>query len=489
MIWRLIYNKKRMDKDLLISISRPFAGVEPENVTRIAGGGSDREYYRLTFPDGRTAIATWGPDRSENRSFTVLSRYLGNCGISVPKIYSADEEGGAYLQEDLGDVSLYSLLGSGTEEEIVVKCMRGLARFHSVDPAPVAGELFARPFSRRQAMWDLNYFKYCFLKPVAVTFDEDALEEDFTGLADRLCESASALSGLMYRDCQSRNVMVRGGEPVWIDFQGTRIGPSLYDVASFLWQPRAGFSEDFRRRMKNIYFGALAELRDFDRLQAERDLPLFVLFRLLQVLGAYGFRGLTERKSIFLSSIGKALDELERLLDSGAADGYGELKRCCREAIGSPRLRIPDAACGLTLTVFSFSYKRGYPLDLSGNGGGFMYDCRAMHNPGRYAEYRLLTGLDREVIDFLEQRGEVFPFLDAARSQVFASAKRYLSRGFSSLQVGFGCTGGQHRSVYCAEHLAREAAEKFPEMRVRIVHREQNIEEWLNFNERWEEKR
>ena len=277
----------------------------------------------------------------------------------------------------------------------------------------------------------------------------------------------------MFRDFQSRNVMVCDGKPYFIDFQGGRRGPGIYDAVSFLWQAKAGFSDDFRSKMLDYYFEMrhvlAGENRDYVR---ERKLTYdFALFRTLQVLGAYGLRGLVERKAHFIESIPPALRNLRSLLSSGAADDYPELKRICNEICNDARFKENESGA-LHIKVFSFSYKKGYPADYTGNGGGFMFDCRGMHNPGRYQEYKSLTGRDRAVIDFLEERGEVQEFVRKAVDIVSPSVETYIRRGFSNLQIGFGCTGGQHRSVYCAEHVATILADKYPEATVTLIHRE-----------------
>ncbi|MDE6379991.1 MAG: phosphotransferase, partial [Muribaculaceae bacterium] len=333
-------------------------------------------------------------------------------------------------------------------------------------------DCLVRPFSRRQAMWDLNYFKYEYLRPQETVYDEEKLEDDFELLCDSLTSIPVQFQGFMMRDCQSRNVMITEEGPVFIDFQGGRKGPVLYDAVSMLWQARAGFDKKFRDSMLDFY---CTEFTGGNVLQKKEMLSFLndiVLFRTLQVLGAYGFRGLVQHKSHFLLSIPGALANLRELLIDGGIDSYPELKKC---AVSLTSIYAPqDETCGknLTVEIFSFSYKKGYPQDLSGNGGGFMFDCRAMHNPGRYAQYRDLTGRDQAVMDFLEDRGEIGNFLTNAWALIDPAIERYVARGFTRLQVGFGCTGGQHRSVYCAERTAAHVREVFPEVSVCLVHRE-----------------
>ncbi len=446
-------------------------GVVPD-VVKLPGAGSDRRYYRMSAPGFPTVVATEGDDVVENQAFVSLSRVFGKAGRNVPEIIAFDMDGTCYLQEDLGDRQLLQALSSEERMILSEKTMNSLVGLQTTPEALWEGAVVNTPFSERQVMWDLNYFKYEFLKPAGISFDENRLEDDFIAFASSVVSGDRNLWGFMYRDCQSRNVMIRNGEPWWIDYQGGRRGPLLYDAVSFLWQAKAGFSEDERKYLLHTYASALSCVRDVDEESILSGVDDMVLLRTLQVLGAYGFRGLVEKKSHFIESIPGALSNLSQLLDKSVLSGYPELTKVCRAAVSS---RFAGAVHndGLTVKVFSFSYKRGYPEDLTGNGGGFMFDCRGMHNPGRYERYKSLTGLDSDVKDFLEERGEVKEFVDKAVGIVCPSVAKYLERGFSSLQVGFGCTGGQHRSVYCAQAFGERMAGLFPQARVEIIHREQ----------------
>lgn len=466
-----------INKETLISLTEDWAGGKAAEPVRLPGSGSDRIYYRLTTEDRRTAIGVIGNNVAENRSFISLARYFADEGIAMPHIYGVAEGGGAYLQEDLGDTSLFSLIGTQDAPGLVAECMKSLAHMQTLPVAEWQDCCFCGPFDRRQAMWDLNYFKYEYLKPSGAVFDEDRLEDDFETLAAALVSYPKSLEGFMYRDCQSRNVMVRDGKPYWIDFQGGRVGPCVYDAVSFLWQAKAGFNSEFRRRMLSVYAAEFAALRGIADRKVLEAVPVFVLFRTLQVLGAYGFRGLVQHRAHFVESIPGALANLRELIASGAVDAYPELKRVCEILVNDNRFVRDSGRAGLTVEVFSFSYKRGYPADYSGNGGGFMFDCRALHNPGRYDEYKLLTGLDKPVRDFLEEHGEIQPFLASAWELTDAAVECYRRRGFTSLQIGYGCTGGRHRSVYSADATARHIAAKYPDVRVIVNHREQEIRE------------
>lgn len=453
-------------------------GSQVRSCIPIAGGGGNRRYYRLSAPASPVVVGVVGDSVAENRCFISLSRIFRNNGIPVPEIFAVSDDKLYYLEEDLGDTSLFSMLGSKDAERLVEDSLLNLVRMQSVPSAEWKDAVTSAPFSRRQVFWDLNYFKYEFLKADGVDFNEETLEDDFGRFADSLLSSDVPM-GFMFRDFQSRNVMVRDEKVYFIDFQGGRLGPCIYDAVSFLWQARAGFSDSFRRRMISLYAGKLAEaMPGVSADSLLRSVSRFALFRTLQVLGAYGFRGLVEKRAHFIQSIPQALENLRTLLDEDAAADMPELERVCRELCNSERF-LPSAHEGLLIKVFSFSYKRGYPEDLTGNGGGFMFDCRGMHNPGRYDEFKPLTGRDKPVIDFLKDRGEAEPFADSALEIVSPAVECYLRRGFNDLQIGFGCTGGRHRSVFCAERLAHALKDKYPQAQVMLIHREQGIMETL----------
>lgn len=444
--------------------------VDDIEILPLPQAGGDRLYYRLKGK-GSTCIGTFDSDINESRCFLNLARDFRSSGCAVPEILTSGDDCRFYLQEDLGDISLFSKLKGEDVESLVKLTLERLVKLQQIDISSWRGYVMSPEFCIRQVMWDLNYFKYEFLKPSGAMFDEELLENDFENLANRLISIPRAYWGFMMRDCQSRNVMISDG-PVFIDFQGGRFGPCLYDAVSLLWQARAGFSPEFRDRMLQHYVGLFCG-SDSDAAEMLSFKNIIVLFRTLQVLGAYGFRGLVQHRSHFILSIPGAIDNVRDLIKDGALDEYPELKRVCRSLVEDDRYKKQSETGKLRIEIFSFSYKKGYPQDMSGNGGGFMFDCRAMHNPGRYKEYRTLTGLDSPVIKFLEERGEVQAFLYGAWSLTDPAIERYLSRGFTNLQIGFGCTGGQHRSVYCAEATARHVREFFPEANVCLIHREQ----------------
>lgn len=467
---------------LFISVfGTPPSGSEP-----IAGAGSSRRYTRLHHPDGRTVIACEGDDRKENEAFIYLSEALAKSGIRVPDILAVSDSVRCYLQEDFGDTSLYQALmphigtGSTDPERLLAEAVTTLPH---IQIAAASNIDFSRchpdaEMDARMVRWDLNYFKYNFLKVAGTTFDERLLEDDFDRLTLRVTDPA-LLCGFMYRDFQSRNIMVLPDRTLgFIDFQSGRRGPVHYDLASLLWQIRLKLPEEDRIRLTDLYLSELHTLvpsvnPDLFRQQ----LVDFVLIRTLQVMGAYGFRGLIQHKSLFLEPLADATAQLSELMETGALDHYPELKRVCSCIIKENKF-FCSAASGLTVSVSSFSFRKGYPDDFSGNGGGFVFDCRGMHNPGRYEEYKPLTGRDRPVREFLAERGEVQPFLQAVRQLMAPTVECYLRRGFTHLSVAFGCTGGRHRSVYCAEQIARWLSENY-DLTVELTHREQGISETL----------
>lgn len=479
-------------------------GAFPTGVTPMAGAGSNRRYYRLEGCAGEAVVATCGDDAAENRAFMALSGHLcDNCRLPVPAIMASSEDNTAYLQTWAGEKDLFSTLAharetgeySSADISLLDEAMRLLARIQYSGGKDMDFDICypRREMDRRLVRWDLSYFKYCFLKPSGIEFDEDALQDEFDSLEEVLLSGKEDWSTFMLRDFQSRNVMVgEDGSLTAIDFQGGRRGPGAYDVASFVWQAKARYPEWLKERMTDVYVNEMERLNPaFDSEGFREELPVFVLFRCLQTLGAYGFRGWIERKPHFLQSVPAGVDNLATLLANGKLSetfphlgqiAIGLKARFGSEAEGKRREKylhqIPAAENPLTVRVTSFSFKKGLPEDPSGNGGGFVFDCRAPHNPGRYEPYKKLTGLDAPVREFLESDGEIKPFIEECERIVDASVERYLQRGFTNLSVNFGCTGGQHRSVYSADAVARHLNDKYG-VKVLLTHREQGIFEEL----------
>lgn len=468
--------------EVLKDLYTEYYGVAPTMVEPLTAAGSARQYYRLQA-GGSPLVGVVGESIEENRAFIALSQHLSDAGLPVPRVVAVSGDASHYLQTDLGNLSLYDALApyrksSEWDDEaynLLATTMRLLARTQVEGNRNLDYKVCypTATFDLRSIMYDFNYFKYCFLKATSVAFHEDRLQDDFERMATHLLEARPA--GFMYRDFQSRNIMIVGENPHFIDFQGGRYGAVHYDVASFLWQARAQYPAPLREKLVDEYVDTLRNYYpDIDKKQFREELNLFILFRTMQVLGAYGFRGYFERKDLFLQSINQAVETLRELLTSGIATPYPHLQATLQAVCDMPRFQTDEPRSNLRVTVYSFSYKKSIPSDNSGNGGGFVFDCRAVHNPGRYDEYKQLTGMDSPVIDFLERDGEILTFLDHAYALVDASVERYLRRGFTSLQVAFGCTGGQHRSVYSAQAMAQHLYEKY-NIEVLLIHRERGV--------------
>ncbi len=467
------------------------------SISIMNNSGSNRIYTRETDPCGHTFIRVQGTSQAENHAFIAMARHFHALGLPVPEIYTVSNDEMVYTQQDLGNTLLFDYIRNGREtgnwsnDEIAMltKTIRALAHIQ-IEGAKGLDWSVCYPipaFDRKSIFWDLNYFKYDFLKLTGIDFSEPELENDF----ERLVNDISTIScdTFMYRDFQSRNVMIYNNEPYFIDFQGGRRGPVYYDLASFLWQAKANFPQWLRDQLLNEYFDELSKLND-QRLTTndQRPIPLFVLFRTLQVLGAYGFRGLFERKQHFIESIPFALNNLRELFTASSPlqEQFPYLYQLVQSlsAIYKPDTTAipqkhatttqpcPENAPTLTIDILSFSFKKGFPQDASGNGGGYIFDCRSTHNPGKYEQYKQLTGLDKPVIDFLESDGEILTFLNSVYQLVDHHVERFLERGFTHLQIAFGCTGGQHRSVYSAEATARHLRTKFPQTNIQVTHRE-----------------
>ena len=507
--------------EALRKLYEQWKGEAPVQTERLAGAGSNREYYRMTDGEGQSVIGCIGTSRDENHAFVCLTKHFTRRQLPVPQILAVSNDELRYLQTDLGDQSLFDALRVGreaggryTQQEraLLVKTIRELPNIQMRGARGLDWSCcYPQPeFDQDSVLFDLNYFKYCFLKATGLDFHELKLEANFRMLAKDL--TAETCDAFLYRDFQARNVMLVDGEPRFIDYQGGRKGPFYYDLASFLWQASAKYPDKLRRDLIAEYYDSL---KNYTEVPSERHfkarLDLFVLFRTLQVLGAYGFRGYFERKRHFIDSIPPAMDNMRNLLKNSTVDAYPYLKEvlsnmCQLPQFAPQKVVVAKRADGykttesnvykphpqdgpatfskydgtgpLVVRVFSFSYRKGIPEDESGNGGGYVFDCRSTHNPGRYEPYKQLTGLDEPVIRFLEDDGEITVFLQSVYRLADAHVERYLQRGFTSLMFSFGCTGGQHRSVYSAQHLAEHIHEKYG-IEVRICHREQGINQVL----------
>ena len=447
-------------------------------------GGSGRKIIRLSN-EKLSAIGILYGVREENIAFLEFSRHFRRHGLPVPEIYGEDLSQGAYLEEDFGDTTLFEFLsdnrqGSTIAPEAIAAYRQVVAllpRFQ-VEAGRDLNYKVCYPrasFDRQSIAWDLNYFKYYFLRLAGIPFNEQALEDDFSRLTKFLLNASRDF--FLYRDFQSRNIMLRDGLPFFLDYQGGRKGALQYDIASLLFDAKADLPPDLRQQLLDHYLDSLAGFLDLDRPTFLHFYYAYVYVRIMQALGAYGFRGFYERKEHFLQSVPYALKNLRWLLHHVELPvALPALMEAFKSMVASDKLQRlssqPGKAKKLTVRVFSFSFHRGVPQDDSGNGGGFVFDGRSLPNPGREERFKSLTGKDAPVIDYLNQQESVHQFLASAQSLVDASVSAYERRGFKHLMVSFGCTGGQHRSVYLAEQLAKHLRDN-ARIDVIVHHREQ----------------
>jgi aminoglycoside/choline kinase family phosphotransferase len=468
------------DKNELIQLFENHFSEKAESVTMLPSSGSYREYCRIKSPN-RTVIGAFNSDVKENTAFLSFTSHFKKSGLPVPGVFAVSADLKKYLLEDLGDTTLFDFLSAtrekeGFSENIISEYKKVLQVLPKIQI--LAGKdldysvCYPRSaFDKQSMMWDLNYFKYYFLKLAKIPFDEQALEDDYQAFCDFLLSAESEF--FLYRDFQSRNVMLKDNAVWFIDYQGGRRGALQYDLASLLYDGKADIPESVRQQLFDFYVEELKKYIPVDDSRFAAYYKGFVLIRIMQAMGAYGFRGFYEKKEHFLKSIPFALKNLEYLLTNlNLPVDLPELVMVLNELTQSEILKeIGRTKTNLTVTVTSFSYKKGYPADLSGNGGGHVFDCRALNNPGRYPELAGFTGKDIEIQQFLEQKSEIGVFLNAVKQIIDQSVKVYLEREFTNLSVSFGCTGGRHRSVYSAEKMAEYLRNNYP-VNVVVKHRE-----------------
>lgn len=470
-------------KEEVIRLYEKHFGEEMTAFELLPASGSYREYCRIKSKNHH-AIGAHNADVKENQAFIAFTKHFFAENMPVPEIYAVNDAETCYLQEDLGNLTLFDYLSKAREregfsEKVVNVYKRVLLDLPKLQITAGQGIDYSycyprAAFDEQSMMWDLNYFKYYFLKLAKIPFDEQLLEDDFRTFTQYLLQAESDY--FLYRDFQSRNIMLRDNKVAFIDYQGGRKGPLQYDLASLLYDAKADIPQDIRNELLDFYLDELEKYKDVKRDRFKAFFSGYVLIRIMQAMGAYGFRGFYEKKEHFLKSIPFALDNLAYLLENHTIPvALNELFKVLKAVSESEYLReIGQQKQELTVRVASFSYKKGLPQDPSGNGGGYIFDCRAIHNPGRYDEYKQLTGRDREVIDFLESRSDMAEFLKHIYALVDQSVNVYQKRGFTNLSVSFGCTGGQHRSVYAAEQMAKHLKNNF-KLNVVLSHREQDF--------------
>lgn len=460
---RALTNHIQQIKQLLVQNNLPATA----EIKQLKSSGSERVYFRVFFKNKPSIIAAYNEDANENQAWFYFTKHFISIGLPVPEIFAQSADFQYFLLQDLGDKTLFDLLGKISEPEKIIYFKKAISALISFQVDGMKGLDLGKAypiqdFNKKSILWDLNYFKYYFIKTHSITFDEHKLEDDFQRFADNLLEAESNF--FLYRDFQSRNIMVKDGELFFIDFQAGRKGPLQYDLVSLLFQARANLSPEARENLLTFY------LEELEKKLPGRKKPFlqfynnFIFFRMMQVLGAYGFRGLIQKKTHFLLSIPFALDNLGYLLSqSPLGSEFKELNLVLKKVSGleqyKPKSKNQEK---LTVEINSFSYlNSGYPPDTSANGGGYVFDCRALPNPGRIDELKDFSGLETPVIQFLEKSEEMAQFLEHVFQLVGQSVDNYIERKFSHLQVNFGCTGGKHRSVYSAESLKKHLLEKY----------------------------
>ncbi len=468
-------------------------GETPMEILPIAASGSARKYYRI-ITDKRTLIGTYSENTEENEAFLTFSKHFHGLGLNVPEVFAVNEERTCYLQCDFGDDNLFAHVqrslvavgpstGSGTLIQLYKQALKHLVKLQVLGHQGLdySKAYPTERFDRQAIIDDLNYFKYYFVKPhEEIDFNETRLGKDFEAFANFV--SQAPCDFFMYRDFQSRNIMVKDGELYFIDFQGGRKGPLNYDVVSLLYQVKAQIPQLVRGELIQYYKEELKQFVDPEEVKFDTYQPYFVYLRLLQVLGAYGFRGLIQKKSHFIESIPYALKELKIWNEKHPLNDYPELQNVISQ-LSTLNYPLPTDSqlstlnSKLTVTVNSFSFRKGYPNDFSGNGGGFVFDCRALPNPGREPEFKTKTGRDWEVIDYLMAKPPVHVFLDHVKAIVGQSVDNYRERHFSNLMVSFGCTGGQHRSVFFAQTIYEWLKATYPDIHLKLNHIERKITE------------
>ena len=471
---------------ILVELTRSI-GETPVEIIPVAESGSARKYYRIVT-EKHSLIGTYSDNVEENEAFLTFSKHFHELKLNVPEVLAVNAEHSAYLQNDFGDDNLFNhvqnaLLSGGYGENTIAlfkKALEHLVKFQVVGHQGLDySKAYPTPsFDKQAILGDLNYFKYYFLKPhEEISFNETRLDRDFNTFADFI--SQAPCSFFMYRDFQSRNIMVKDDELYFIDFQGGRKGPLNYDVVSLLYQVKAQIPQTTRDVLVLYYKKVLSQFIDPETVRFDTYQPYFVYLRLMQVLGAYGFRGLIQKKSHFIESIPYALRELNTWNENHPLNDYPELQKVISQ-LSTINYQLSTINSKFTVTINSFSFKKGYPNDFSGNGGGFVFDCRALPNPGREPQFKTKTGRDYEVIDYLMAKPPIHEFLNHVKGIVSQSVENYKERHFSNLMVSFGCTGGQHRSVFFAQTIYEWLKATHPDIHLKLNHIERKISEEYN---------
>lgn len=474
-------------KEEITALFKSFSKEAITNIEKLPQSGGDRVYYRV-FTTGQNFIATYSTNLRETETFLYFTDTFKNAGAPVPEIYAVNADKTLYIQEDFGNASLLNVLEveglNDSTKDLYKKTLRSLAQLqiNGDKDLDYTQCITGKEFGKQAILSDLLYFKYYFLDTLKIPYDKEKLGNDLDALSEYLNRADHKY--FMFRDFQSRNVMVQK-DVFFIDYQGGMKGALQYDVASLLWQAKAGLTDEWKNELLEYYISC-AEKELNQKIDRERFLSQYngyVLIRLLQVLGAYGFRGLFERKAHFLTSIPLALRNLKWFLQNKKIGiSVPEFERMLNLIVGDevilkfePVKATQDSP--LTVRIKSFSFlKTGYPKNVADNGGGFVFDCRGILNPGRIDEHKQETGRDKPVQNYLTEKTRMDEFLAGVFSVVDISVEDYIKRDFEHLEINFGCTGGQHRSVYAADATARHLRNKFS-VKTEVIHLEQNFKD------------
>lgn len=474
----------------LENLFKKWSNQKPVTFTQITGSGSNRKYFRIISAD-KTAIGVFNENKKENKAFIYLTKHFSKNKLNVPEIYSSRLSKGIYLLEDLGDTTLYSFLITKRKKrefplEVIPfykKAVEELAKFQIKARVNLDFSIcYPRPaFDKQSIMWDLNYFKYYFAKAFDINFDEQLLEDDFKTLTKFLLSADS--NYFMYRDFNSRNIMIKDSELYFIDYQGGRKGALQYDIASLLFDSKADIPQNLQKELLEHYLNSISKLIKINYKEFLKYYDGFVLIRLLQMLGAYGYRGLFEGKSHFIQSIPYAIKSLEQILKKFKTQiKIPELFFILEQLIKLDELKLFKVNKSnhnkLTVRINSFSYRGKIPVDPTGNGGGYVFDCRAIPNPGKIEKFKNLNGKNKEVKELLDNMPEAKMFLNNTIKIVSQSIENYIAKGWTDLMINFGCTGGQHRSVYFAEKLAEYLSSKY-DVTIEVTHTQLNKNKFI----------
>ena len=448
-------------ENTLIRVFETKFGNKPVSIELLPQSGSYRKYFRLSAKTGETVIGVFNAEIQENRAFISFTKSFLRKDLPVPEIIMEDIDEQFYLLQDLGNTTLFNYLQTKPDEndvaELYRKIIDQLIRFQfdghcEVDYSVCYPRNF---FDAQSVMWDLNYFKYNFLKFLRISFHEQRLENDFKLLVQYT--ERIPVDSFLYRDFQSSNIMIHKNTPYFIDYQGGRKGAFYYDLASLLYDAKANLSNKLKEDLKEYYYLCIQKRCSIQKKEFDGNFTVFTLIRIMQAMGAYGFRGIFERKENFIKSIPYAVENLRSVIEKKEFSlNIPELLHVYNQLFKHPDCMHKKSTKGeLMVRIYSFSFKKGMPGDDKGNGGGFVFDCRGLPNPGRFPEYRKFTGKDQKVIDFFQDKKVVHQFIDHVSDLVEITINDYRTSQKADLMISFGCTGGQHRSVYCAEQLVK----------------------------------